>query len=278
MVYLNGKFIEKNKAFVSVMDRGFLFGDSVYEVFPAYNGKIFCINLHLERLNESLKAINIPNPHTFDQWHSVLQQLIDHHPQVDNQSIYLQITRGCDTDRKHTYGKLKPTVYMQSSPFEAIQKDDFIEGVSAITRDDIRWSQCNTKVTSLLANIMYAQEAKDNGVEEVILCRDNIVTECSSSNLFIVKNGCISTHPKGPHILPGITRAVVLECADYCGVTTKEVSISKEDLFDADEVWISSSTREVLPVTQIDNSPINNGQVGEIWSMIFDQYQTKKAS
>jgi D-alanine transaminase len=277
MIYLNGNFLEKDKAFVSVMDRGFLFGDSVYEVLPVYQGNAFCIKPHLERLSESLEAIKIPNPHTHEQWRVILQQLIDHHPQHADQSIYLQVTRGCDADRKHTYGKLKPTVYIQSSPFEAVRKEDFLSGLSAITRDDIRWRQCNTKATSLLANIMYAQEAKQNNVEDVILCRDNVITECSSANLFIVKNGCVYTHPKGPHILPGITREVVLECADYCGINTEEVPVSKEELFDADEVWISSSTREVLPITKIDNTLINQGQVGEIWSLVFDRYQAEKS-
>jgi D-alanine transaminase len=277
MVYLNGDFLEKDKAFVSVMDRGFLFGDSVYEVLPVYEGNIFCFKPHLHRLSESLEAIKIPNPHTNEKWRMILQQLINYHPQHTNQSIYLQVTRGCDTDRKHTYGKLKPTVYMQSSPFEAVRKEDFLSGLSAITRDDIRWSQCNTKVTSLLANIMYAQEAKQNNVEDVILCRNNIVTECSSANLFIVKNGCVYTHPKGPHILPGITREVVLECADYCNINTEEVTISKEDLLDADEVWISSSTREVLPITKIDDVLINQGKVGGIWPLVFDRYQVEKS-
>jgi D-alanine transaminase len=277
MVYLNGKFLEKDKALVSVMDRGFLFGDSVYEVLPVYKGSVFCIKPHLDRLSESLQAIKIPNPYSNEQWHTILQQLIDYHPQHANQSIYLQVTRGCDTDRKHTYGKLKPTVYIQSSPFEIIRKEDFLTGISAITRDDIRWSQCNTKVTSLLANIMYAQEAKQNNVEDVILCRNDVVTECSSANLFIVKDGCVYTHPKGPHILPGITREVVLECADYCGINTEEALMSKEDLFDADEVWISSSTREVLPITKIDDVLINQGQVGEMWPLIFDRYQVEKS-
>ena len=277
MGYLNGKFLEKDKALVSVMDRGFLFGDSVYEVLPVYKGSVFCIKPHLDRLSESLQAIKIPNPYSNEQWHTILQQLIDYHPQHANQSIYLQVTRGCDTDRKHTYGKLKPTVYIQSSPFEIIRKEDFLTGISAITRDDIRWSQCNTKVTSLLANIMYAQEAKQNNVEDVILCRNDVVTECSSANLFIVKDGCVYTHPKGPHILPGITREVVLECADYCGINTEEALMSKEDLFDADEVWISSSTREVLPITKIDDVLINQGQVGEMWPLIFDRYQVEKS-
>jgi len=277
MVYLNGNFLEKDKAFVSVMDRGFLFGDSVYEVFPVYEGEIFCMQPHLDRLKDSLETINIPNPHSTKKWSELLHELIAYHPQYKNQSIYLQVTRGCDSDRKHTYGKLEPTVYMQSTPFTQAKKSDYLAGTSAITRDDIRWGLCNTKATSLLANIMYAQEAKQNNVEEVILCRNNVVTECSSSNIFIVKNGCVYTHPKGPHILPGITRKVVLECANYCSVNTEEVAVSKEDLFDADEVWISSSTREVIPITKIDDILINQGQVGEIWSLVYDRFQAEKS-
>jgi len=232
---------------------------------------------HLDRLDNNLKTVNIPNPHTSEKWAKLLRELLAHQPKHKHQYIYLQVTRGCDVDRKHTYDKLEPTVYMQSTSFEDSNRDEYLLGASAITRDDIRWSQCNIKVTSLLANIMYAQEAKQNNVEEVILCRDNVVTECSSSNLFIVKNGCVYTHPKGPHILPGITREVVLECADYCGINTEEVPISKEDLFDADEVWISSSTREVLPITKIDSVLINQGQVGEIWPLVYDRFQVEKS-
>jgi D-alanine transaminase len=187
------------------------------------------------------------------------------------------VSRGCDDDRKHTHGKLKPTVYMQSTPFQSPTKGDLLKGSAAITRDDIRWSQCNTKATSLLANIMYAQEAKKHDVEEVILIRDGIVTECSSSNLFLVTNNCIFTHPKGPYILPGITREVVIDCAKYCDIEVKEVTFNKDSLMDADEVWISSSTREIVPITCIDDKPINNGKVGEIWSLIYDRYQAIKS-
>jgi D-alanine transaminase len=124
---------------------------------------------------------------------------------------------------------------------------------------------------------MFAQEAKNHGVEEVILIRDGIVTECSSSNLFLVKNNCIYTHPKGPYILPGITRETIIDCAKYCNIEVKEVAFNKDSLMDADEVWISSSTREVVPITRIDNSPVDNGKVGEIWSLIYDRYQVIKS-
>ena len=264
MVYLNGKFILKSEAFISVMDRGFLFGDGVYEVFPVYNGLILGLESHLKRLQEGLDAINIVNPYDKKGWISIINKLISYHQENNKQAIYLQISRGCD-------------VYIQSSPFKSPSKNDLLKGSDAITRDDIRWSQCDTKATSLLANIMFAQEAKNHGVEEVILIRDGIVTECSSSNLFLVKNNCIYTHPKGPYILPGITREMIIDCAKYCDIEVKEIVFNKDSLMDADEVWISSSTREVVPITRIDNSPINNGKVGETWSLIYDRYQAIKS-
>ena len=277
MVYLNGKFILKSEAFISVMDRGFLFGDGVYEVFPVYNGLILGLESHLKRLQKGLDDINIVNPYDKKGWISIINKLISYHQENSKQAIYLQISRGCDDDRKHTHGKLEPTVYMQSSPFKSQTKDDLLIGSDAITRDDTRWSQCDTKATSLLANIMFAQEAKNHGVEEVILIRDGIVTECSSSNLFLVKNNSVYTHPKGPYILPGITREIAIDCAKYCDIEVKEVTFNKDSLMDADEVWISSSTREIVPINRIDNSLINNGKVGEIWSLIYDRYQAIKS-
>jgi len=276
LVYLNGKFILKNEAFISVMDRGFLFGDGVYEVFPVYNGLILGLESHLKRLQDGLDAINIVNPYDIKKWTLIINELISYHPQNIKQAVYLQVSRGCDDDRRHTHGKLKPTVYMQSSPFESRSRSDLLKGSAAIIRDDIRWSQCDTKATSLLANIMFAQEAKNHGVEEVILVRDGIVTECSSSNLFLVKNNCIYTHPVGPYILSGITREIIIDCAKYCDFEVKEIAFNKEFLMDADEVWISSSTREVVPITCIDDCLINYGKVGETWSSIYERYQAIK--
>ncbi len=276
MVYLNGKFIPKDEAFISVMDRGFLFGDGVYEVFPVYGEVIVGERHHLKRLQDGLDAINITNPYNIEKWSSLIKELISYHNEHQNQSIYLQVSRGCDSDRSHTHGKLVPTIYMQSSPFKGKTKDELLMGASAITRDDIRWNQCNTKTTSLLANIMYAQDAQNNQVEETILCRNGIITECSSSNLFIVKDEKIYTHPEGSSILPGITRRIVLECAKFCNILVTEKPFAKKDLFDADEVWITSSTREIIPLTKVDNTFINGGKVGPIWSLIYNQYQEYK--
>ncbi len=277
MVYLNGNFIEKDKAFVSVMDRGFLFGDGVYEVFPAYNRKIIGLDSHLNRLQDGLDAISIKNPHTNNEWKDLINKIISFDPNNQNQAIYLQISRGSDENRKHTYGELKPTVYIQSSAINPREKSTLLNGVSAITREDIRWLKSNTKATSLLANTLYAQEAKNNDAEETILYRDGIVTEASSSNVFIVKSNCIYTHPKGPNILPGITREKVIECAKINNFNVEESSFTKEQLMNADEVWISSSTREIIPITIIDGIQISDGFAGPIWSEVYDQYQSLKS-
>jgi len=258
------------------MDRGFLFGDGVYEVFPAYNKNIFGLNSHLKRLQDGLDAINIKNPHSKNEWTNLINKLLSFDTINTNQAIYLQVSRGCDENRKHTYGDLKSTVYLQSTPILPRIKDSLIKGKSAISRDDIRWSQCNTKATSLLANILYAQEAKENNAEEAILCRDGIVTEGASSNVFIVKDNCIFTHPKSPNILPGITREIIIDCAKNLNLKVKEETFSKDTLMSADEVWISSSTREILPITLIDNLKINTGNAGPVWSIIYDSYQDSK--
>ena len=259
------------------MDRGFLFGDGIYEVFPVYNNIILELDPHLNRLQDGLDDINIKNPHSKDEWIILINKIIAMNTNNSSQAIYLQISRGCDENRKHTYGELKPTVYIQSSSIEPKDKNDLLKGKSAITREDIRWLKSNTKATSLLANTLYAQEAKECGTEEAILYRDGIVTEASSSNVFIVKDSSLYTHPKGPNILPGITREAAICCAKDLGIEVREEKFTKEQLMLADEVWISSSTREILPITRIDGVLISNGYAGPVWSLVYDQYQTLKS-
>ncbi len=275
MVYLNGEFIAKNKASISVMDRGFLFGDGVYEVIPIYQGKIFRLTEHLNRLQKSLDSIKITNPYSAEKWRDILTKLSNFSSEPE-QSLYLQITRGADTKRQHNFDALTPTIYIESNPLTLKTKITLEQGFSVITQPDIRWGRCDIKSTSLLANILYAQNAKENQVEEVILHRDNIITEGATSNVVMVKNNTLFTHPTGDHILSGITRDLVLESASNCQLTIKESQFSVDELFYADEVWISSSTREVMPITQIDNQAINQGKIGQYWSCVYDHYQQLK--
>lgn len=275
MVFLNGDFVAKNEASISVMDRGFLFGDGVYEVIPVYNGQLFRLNKHLDRLQKSLDSIQITNPYSPDQWFDLLTQLT-HYSSKPDQSLYLQITRGADIQRKHNFSTLTPTVYIESNPLIAKTKETLEQGFSVITQADIRWSRCDIKATSLLSNILYAQQAKQHQVEEVILFRENFITEGATSNVFMVKEGALFTHPAGKHILSGITRDLVLESAQACKMQIYETPFSIDALMNAEEVWISSSNREVMPIISIDNQPVNHGKAGEHWLRIFEYYQRLK--
>jgi len=271
MVFLNGNYIPKDEAFVSVMDRGFLFGDGVYEVIPVYNGKLFRVNEHLDRLKKSLDSTQIKNPYSKNQWHEIINKVVSN-SNKNNQSIYLQITRGTGNKRSHTFDNIRPTVYIESNALVRRSKDEISDGFKAITMEDIRWNRCDIKSISLLANIMYSQEAKKSNTEEAILHRNNIVTEGATSNVFLVKNNTLFTHPTGSNILSGITRDLVLESAKSCKINIEEKHFSPDDLFNSDEVWISSSTREVIPIIEIDNEQINKGRAGSLWGDVYDHY------
>jgi len=271
MVFLNGIFVDKDKAFVSVMDRGFLFGDGVYEVIPVYNRKLLKPIEHLNRLQKSLDSVSIKNPYNESEWLDILIKLMSYYVS-DDQSIYLQITRGSDAKRVHTYKDLKPCVYIESNVLKTRTKKEVSKGYSAITMKDIRWDRCNIKSTSLLANILYSQEAKKANAEEAILHKNNVITEGSTSNVFLIKNGVLFTHPAGSKILSGITREMVLESAKSINIIVKEEACNLDDIYDCDEVWISSSTRGIIPITKIDDKLLNNGVVGKLWKGVYEDY------
>ncbi len=271
MVFLNGIFVDKDKAFVSVMDRGFLFGDGVYEVIPVYNRKLLKPIEHLNRLQKSLDSVSIKNPYNESEWLDILIKLMSYSVS-DDQSIYLQITRGSDTKRVHTYKDLKPSIYIESNVLKTRTKKEVSKGYSAITMKDIRWDRCNIKSTSLLANILYSQEAKKANAEEAILHKNNVITEGSTSNVFLIKNGVLFTHPAGSKILSGITREMVLESAKSINIIVKEEACNLDDIYDCDEVWISSSTRGIIPITKIDDKLLNNGVVGKLWKGVYEDY------
>lgn len=275
MVFLNGQYLEKEKAFVSVMDRGFLFSDGVYEVIPVYHQKVFRLVEHLERLQNSLNALDIENPYSQQQWRDILDKLILD-KNTPNQSLYIQITRGVDKTRKHnTTIKLKPTVFIESNDLTPFDFDYLKKGHTCITKEDIRWHRCDIKSISLLANVLYAQTA-DKNIAETILVRQDRITEGSCSNVFIIKNNVLWTHPENEFILSGITRSVVLELAEKNGLSIKESYFSLTELYDADEVLISSSTREIMPITKVDDKLINGGKVGMFWEKLYLSFQTLK--
>jgi D-alanine transaminase len=274
-VYLNGEFLPETEAHVSVLDRGFIFGDGIYEVIPVYGGKLFRFDEHMSRLQNSLDAIRISNPHSAEAWKEALTELIHLNGDGD-QSLYLQITRG-SAKRDHALPENpKPTVFAMCNELKPQEAKIINKGVAAITIDDIRWSRCHIKATSLLPNILLRQEALDQGAAEAILIRDGQATEGAASNLFAVINGVITTPPKGPMLLPGITRDLVLELAEKNGLPGREKNISHAELQQADEIWLTSSTKEILSVTQLDGKPVANGKPGPLYQQLLALYQEYK--
>ncbi|WP_127478208.1 D-amino acid aminotransferase [Sulfurivermis fontis] len=275
IVYLNGSFLPLHEAHVSVMDRGFLFGDGVYEVIPVYGGRAFRLEHHLQRLDHSLQGVRIDNPLDHGQWSDVLTALIRHNGGGD-QSLYLQVTRGVAPRRDHAFpAGVQPTVFAMSTPLgepgNAVQN-----GITAVTVDDIRWKHCNIKAITLLPNVLMRQQAIDAGAAEAILLRDGHATEGSASNVFIVRDGVVITPPKSNLLLPGITRDLAVELCHANNIPCREADISAADLRSADEVWVTSSTREVAAVTQLDGQPIGDGRPGPLWQRISALYSAYK--
>jgi D-alanine transaminase len=271
-VYLNGNFLPLEEARISVLDRGFIFGDGVYEVIPAYGGRLFRLQEHLQRLESSLEKIRLANPLTRAQWINVLETLVTYN-QGGDLSVYLQVTRG-PAKREHNFpSHIVPTLFAMANPLVPMQRP---HGVKAITHADIRWQHCDIKSIALLANVLLRQQAVDIGAAETILVRDGYVTEGAASNVFIVYEGVAITPPQGPFILPGITRDLVLEAMRAANLPCCEAEIPVEQLRSAEEIWVTSSTREILPVTVLDDLPVGTGQCGTLWSQVWQLYQDYK--
>lgn len=273
-VYLNGEYLPLSEAKVSVLDRGFLFGDGVYEVIPSYSGDLFRLQDHLDRLQDSLSNIRLELPYSIDQWLEILSPLLD---KTKDQYIYLQITRGVTAKRDHAFPEDPvPTVFAMCSdikPFAGVKT-----GVKALTMEDSRWEMCNVKATTLLANVLLRQQAVEQGCAEAILHRNGYVTEGAASNLFAVIDGIIITPEKTAEILPGITRKVILEIAKNNDLQCSEEIISLEALQTASEIWITSSTREIIPVVELDSKPVGEGVPGPVFHKMNQLFQDYKQS
>jgi D-alanine transaminase len=275
--YLNGQFLPLADARIPVLDRGFILGDGVYEVIPAYGRKLFRLEEHLARLAYSLRSIRLANPHDASTWASLLGTVVDRNP-WDDQSVYLQVTRGV-APRSHEFPKMPvaPTVFMMANPLKTPPAETRERGVAVVTREDFRWHRCDIKSVSLLANCLLRQEAEDAGVAETVLVRDGNVTEASASNVYVVKGGTIACPPKDNLILPGITYDLIVELARAGGLPVEVRPVTAAELFAADEVWLSSSTREVQPVTRIDDKPVGTGLPGPGFARMYRLFQDYKA-
>jgi len=270
-VYVNGGFVPVEQATVSVLDRGFLFGDGVYEVIPAYGGCLFRLDQHLRRLGNSLEGIRLANPLTDDGWRVMLEDLVRHNGGGDL-AVYLQVTRGVAA-RDHAFPEaVRPTVVAMCNPIKAAGDG----GVAAITARDIRWDLCHIKAITLLPNALLRQQAVEAGAYEAILERDGLVTEGAASNVFVVRGDEVATPPKSAQLLPGITRDLVVELLRGAGRQCRERIVRFEELGFADEIWLTSSTREVVPVVKLDNMPVGDGVPGPRWREVRGLYQAFK--
>lgn len=275
LVYLNGEFLPSDQARVSVFDRGFIFGDGVYEVIPVFGGRLFRLPHHLARLEASLAAIRLRNPHAASEWNTIFTRLMAQNGTGD-QSIYLQVTRGV-APRDHAFPpNVTPTVFAYAQPLKYPPAEQLAQGVAAITTEDIRWRRCDIKAIALLANALLRQQAIEQGAVEAILVRDGFVTEGAASNIFIFSGNRLVTPPKGPYILPGVTRDLVVEIARAKNIPCDEQAVSIEALRSADEIWLTSSTKEILPITHLDGRPVGSGKPGPMHARMFALYKEYK--
>lgn len=277
MIYLNGDFIRIEDARIPVLDRGFIFGDGVYEVIPVYSRKPFRLAEHLLRLQGSLDGIRLKNPHSNDKWASLLEQIIALNESND-QSLYLHITRGVAT-RDHAFPKgVPPTVFIMSNPLLTPPPDLISTGIAAITANDNRWLCCDIKAISLLPNVLLRQMAVDAGALETVLLRDGYMTEGAASNIFVVINGVLLAPPKNHLMLPGITYDIVLELAAGHNIPHEVRVIPENELRAADELLLTSSTKEILPITRLDDKHVGGGKPGTMFALLYRLYQEYKAT
>ncbi len=276
-VYLNGQFMPIEEARVPVLDRGFIFGDGVYEVIPVYSRRAFRLEEHLKRLQHSLDGIRLPNPHSNAEWTRIIEELIALN-QGEDQYLYLHITRGV-ARRDHAFPSppVPPTVFMMSTPLPSPPQEWLQNGVGAVTAQDNRWLRCDIKAIALLPNVLLRQQAVDAGCAETVLIRDDsFMTEGAASNIFVVKNGTLLAPPKDNLMLPGITYDVILELAAANGIPYEVRRVLKGEVLGADELLLTSSTREVLAITRLDGRPVGNGKPGPMFARMYKLYQEFK--
>ena len=275
-VYLNGDFIPLEKAQVSVLDRGFTFADGVYEIIPVFSGKPFRLTEHLNRLRNSLDGISLELDYDEEKWQSLIDELLSQNQVTEDSSIYIQVTRGVG-ERNHFYQTgFTPTVFIFCKP---LQQMDVSRGVSVILHEDIRWEYCHIKAVALLPNVLLKQHAREkDGSLEAILYRDGYITEGAASNVFIVNENTVRTPPKSNRLLPGITRDLVVELIRESDYPCLEVPVTKTELLQAGEIWITSSTLGIAPVVRLDGRPLSGGKPGPAWHDINAIYQAFKNS
>ena len=282
LCYLNGEYLRLCDARVSVLDRGFLFGDGVYEVLPAYGRRVFRFDDHMARLERSLGKLRMSNPAASGEWLERARRLMAAQPAPD-QLVYLQVTRGVSAPRDHVMpADVVPTVFMMTSAMKPPTPEQRHHGVACVSARDFRWERCDIKSTSLLGNVLARQMSADHGAVETILIRDGFLTEASSSNVWIVHEGALLGPPKSELLLEGIRVELLRELCEEEGIAYNLRPIAEADVFAADEILLSSATKEVLPVTTLDGEPVGHGALrgkpGPVYGRLYEAYQRAKAT
>ena len=275
VVFLNGQFLPLDEAKVPVLDRGFIFGDGIYEVVPVYSRVPFRLDEHLARLERSLAAVQIRNPYGRTEWRGIIAELVQRQ-EFDDQGVYFQVTRGV-AKRDHAFPRdAEPTVFMMATPLVNPPREQVENGAEAVSAIDYRWLRCDIKSTSLIGNVLLRQLSAEAGAAETILFRDGRLTEASASNVFVVKAGVVLAPPKSSLILPGITYDVVIELAQAGGVPLELREVGEAEVRGADELWVSSSSKEVLAIVRLDGAPIGEGRPGPVFRRMYRLYQDFK--
>ncbi len=281
--YLNGEFTALKDAKISVMDRGFIFGDGVYEVVPVYAGALFRFAEHMKRLDRSLAELRIANPLTHAQWREVALRLVADYaasqhtsPEKIDQLVYIQITRGVALRDHVMPPNLSPTVFVMTNTLKPPTPEQRSQGVSCVTARDFRWTKAHIKSTSLLGAVFARQISADVGAAETVMFRDGFLSEAAACNVWVVKGGKVLGPPKDNLVLEGIRYGLIEEICRETGTGFELRPVSRKEVFDADELLLSSATKEILPITSLDGQPIGSGQPGPVYALLHAAYQRAK--
>jgi D-alanine transaminase len=284
LCYLNGEYLRLCDAKVSVLDRGFIFGDGVYEVAPVYGKRFFRFREHMARLERSLSKLRIPNPHTEAEWLERMRRVVDDYAErfeAPDQLLYLQVTRGVALRDHVMPAGLVPTVFMTTGTLKPASPEQRHQGVACVTARDFRWERGDIKSISLLGNVLARQISADQGAAETIMYRDGFLTEASACNVWIVHEGAVLGPPKSEHVLEGIRYELIAELCEELGIGFNLRPVSETEVNAADEIFLSSATKEVLPVTRLDGEPVGHGagkgKPGPIYARLYEAYQRAKA-
>ncbi|MBT5030791.1 MAG: D-amino acid aminotransferase [Proteobacteria bacterium] len=276
IAYLNGEYLPLDQARISPLDRGFLFGDGIYEYIPSYDGKLVGFSLHIERLKRGLDSLKIDLPWSLEQWREIFDELIKRNG-AGNQSLYLHISRGADTKRDHAYPKgIKPTVFILVSKIDPPQIADpeLAHTFKVSSKQDLRWDRCHIKSTALLGNVMHKQSSVEDGCDEALLYNEKEeITEGASSNIVVVKDGKMATPLLDHHVLPGITRYILFDIVGkYSKRLFEERVVTLAEARDADEIWVTASSKDLVPVVELDGKPLGDGKPGPVWQEVMALY------